>query len=149
MKLEDEIKSSFRNEYQKARLNIYFTHNYLSQQTHNMMKTQGLTPQQFNILRILRGQKGNAVSIGLIKDRMIDKNSDVSRILERLVKKGLIERTENSIDRRQKDVIISSEGLKVLSSTDELEAELDNQLSALTKTEVKTLNDLLDKVRES
>lgn len=147
MKLEDEIKSKFRNDYHKALVNLYYTHNVIGEQFFKIMKEYGLAAPQFNVLRILRGQHPDAVSIGLIKERMLDKNSDVSRIVDRLYKKKLVERKESKTDRRQKDVVITKKGLKLLDKMTICEEREDSILSKLNKKEVKLLNDLLDKIR--
>ena len=148
MKLEDELKSKFRNEAQKARLNVYFTQNFLGTKMKEVMKSYGLTATQYNILRILRGQKTKTASVGIIKDRMIEKNSDVSRLLDRLLAKKLIERKESKTDRRLKDVKINKDGLELLSKMDSCDEKSDQLLSNLTEKEIKELNRLLDKIRE-
>ncbi len=147
MKLEDEIKSKFRNEYHKALVNLYYTNNQLGQQFFKMLNEHGLAAPQFNVLRILKGQHPKAVSIGLIKERMLDGNSDVSRIVERLFKKGLVKRKESKMDRRQKDVLISQEGLTLLNKMALCEKQEDELLSNLNEKEVELLNILLDKIR--
>lgn len=147
MKLEDEIKSKFRNDYHKALVNLYYTHNVIGEQFFKMMKEYGLAAPQFNVLRILRGQHPDAVSIGFIKERMLDKNSDVSRIVDRLYKKKLVERKESKTDRRQKDVVITKKGLELLDKMTICEEREDSILSKLNKKEVKLLNELLDKIR--
>lgn len=147
MKLEDEIKSKFRNDYHKALVNLYYTNNVIGEQFFKMLTEYGLAAPQFNVLRILRGQHPDAVSIGLIKERMLDKNSDVSRIVDRLYKKKLVERKESKSDRRQKDVVITKNGLELLGKMTICEKREDNILSNLTKKEVKLLNELLDKIR--
>lgn len=147
MKIEEEIKSKFSSEYHKLLVNIHLTSSRLGERMQSEMKKHGLTATQYNVLRILRGQNKVPASIGLIKDRMIERNSDVSRIIDRLVKKELIERTENQIDRRQKDVIISDKGLTVLTEIDTLERKIKEELGHLSKEEVETLNALLDKAR--
>lgn len=147
MKLEDEIKSKFRNDYHKALVNLYYTNNVIGEQFFKMMKEYGLAAPQFNVLRILRRQHPDAVSIGLIKERMLDKNSDVSRIVDRLYKKKLVERKESKTDRRQKDVVITKKGLELLDKMTICEKKEDNILSKLSKKEVKLLNELLDKIR--
>ena len=96
MKIEEEIKSHFRNEYHKALVNIYYTNSMLVEELQIALKKYGITTQQYNILRILRGQHQKAVSIGTIRERMLDKNSDVSRIIERLKVKKLVSRGESN-----------------------------------------------------
>lgn len=147
MKIEDEIQSKFRNEYQKLTVNLYITANQVNEPFQTIIKGFGITSTQYNVLRILRGQKQKPVSIGLIKERMIEKNSDVSRVIDRLLKKNLIIRKENKADRRQKDIIISEAGLELISNIDPIEQSMDENLTHLTIEEVQLLNNLLDKLR--
>ena len=147
MKIEDEIKSNFRNEYHKLRVNLLLTTTRLGEELQLMVKEFDLSPAQCNTLRILRGQNQQPASIGLIKERMIDKSSDVSRIVDRLLKKKLIARTENKIDRRQKDIVITKLGLELLSQIDKLEKKMDKSLLHLSESDAKQLNKLLDKLR--
>lgn len=148
MKIQDEIKSNFKNEYQKARVNIHFTNNYLSEHLIEILKPLDLSPTQFNVLRILRGQYPEASSIGLLKERMLDKNSDISRVVDRMLAKKLVIRKECKQDRRQKDIQISPLGLDYLSKIDDQEKELDQKMQHLTLEEVTQLNNLLDKIRD-
>ncbi len=148
MKLEEEIsQKQFRNEYHKAAVNVVYTFNWLNNQNIGFFKPLGITPQQFNILRILRGQHPKPATIKLIKERMLDKMSDASRIVEKLRVKGLVERNICSHDRRNVDVCITQKGLDLLSQIDSLDHEIDGRLSALNPEEIKQLNDLLDKLR--
>ena len=149
MRIEDEIKSKFKDERHKLSVNIHLTYARLGEKFQEIMKEHGLTSTQFNVLRILRGQNQKAVSIGLIKERMIDRNSDVSRIIDRLLKKVLIERKENEMDRRQKDVRISDKGLALLAEIDKSH-ELHGKLFChMSDQQVNQLNDLLDLARSS
>jgi DNA-binding MarR family transcriptional regulator len=148
MKIDDEIKGRFRNEYHRGIINLTYTLNQLNYQFLQFLKKHNVTQQQYNVLKVIRGFRSEApVSIGFIKDRMLDKNSDVSRIVDKLYERGLITRCEKSTDRRQKDVDISDKGLELLSSMDECEKQVDTLLSNLTEDEVKQLNTLLDKIR--
>ncbi len=148
MKLEEEIsQKQFRNEYHKAAVNMVYTFNWLNNFNVGFFKPHGITPQQFNILRILRGQHPKPATIKLIKERMLDKMSDASRIVEKLRIKGLVERNICSHDRRNVDVCITQKGLELLSAIDALEKEIDAKLSTLDEEEIKQLNDLLDKLR--
>ena len=147
MKIEDELQSKFKNEYHKLIVNIKLTSSRINEVMHEVMCLHDLTSTQYNVLRILRGQNQKAVSIGLIKGRMIERNSDMSRIIDRLAKKNFIERNENKADRRQKDVRISDAGLKVLAEIDNTEDSIMNLLGHLSEDEVVTLNNLLDKAR--
>jgi len=148
MKLSTEIEQKeFKSEYQKSIINIIYTYNYLVGNMNPMFKKYGITRQQYNVLRILRGQHGDPVTINLIKDRMLDKMSDASRIVVRLKKKNLIEKRQNSSDRRAADILISEKGLDLLATMDRAFDNLDNLIDALSKPEAETLNDLLDKLR--
>lgn len=148
MRLEDEIKQeSFRNEYHKLAVNILFTHGWLMNKIQQILSRFDLTPQQFNLLRILRGQYPSPASISLLKDRMLDKMSDASRLVDRLIQKGLVERKICESDRRKVDVVITKKGLKLLEKIDETDSEMDGYLQNLSESEAKKLNDLLDKLR--
>jgi len=147
MKIEDEIQSKFRNEYHKLMVNLILTSTRMGERFQHIISEYDITSTQFNVLRILRGQNKKAVSISLIKERMIDRNSDVSRIIERLVQKKYIERTENNEDRRQKDVRITDSGLKLLSKIDVCEKQMDKELKHLPEADAKKLNSFLDKLR--
>lgn len=148
MKLEDEIlQKHFRNEYHKAAVNVIFSYNWLVDYQVKLFKPYGITMQQYNILRILRGQQPNPATIKLIKERMLDKMSDASRIVEKLRLKGLVDRNICSNDRRNVDVCITEKGLRLLSQLDKYDDEIDAKLSTLKKEEITQLNDLLDKLR--
>ncbi len=147
MKLEDEIKSKFRDDYHKALVNLYYTNNVIGEQFFKMLKEFGLAVPQYNVLRILREEAPDSVSIGFIKERMLERNSDVSRIVDRLYNKKLVERKENESDRRQKDVLITKKGVDLLGKMTDCEEQEDANLSKLSKKEVKLLNELLDKIR--
>jgi uncharacterized lipoprotein YddW (UPF0748 family) len=147
MALENEINQrKFRNEYQKARLNILYTNNWLSEKINIIFDKWDITPRQFNILRILRGE-GKPLSTLQIRQRMLDKMSDTSRIVDRLVRKGMVRKTPNATDRRLVDVIITSRGRKLLEKIDPLEDEMDKMMSILSPEEASTLSRLLDKLR--
>jgi DNA-binding MarR family transcriptional regulator len=149
MKIEDEIKGRFRNEYHKGLINLTYTAKQLSYEFFQSLKKHGLTEQQYNVLRILRGFRSEApLSIGFIKERMLDKDSDVSRIVDRLFEKGLVSRRENPADRRQKSVEITGKGLELLNNMYNCELKADTLLNNLTLEEVNILNELLDKIRE-
>ncbi len=148
MKLEEEIsQKKFRNEYHKAAVNLIFTFSWLRSYQEKIFKPKGITMQQFNILRILRGQHPNPANIKLIRERMLDRMSDCSRIVEKLRRKGLIERTVCPKDRRHVDVVITDKGLDLLSKLDPVSEEVDKYLSKLNEGEVTKLNELLDKLR--
>jgi DNA-binding MarR family transcriptional regulator len=149
MKIEDEIKQPrFRDVYQKVAVNILFTSNWLMGRQQDFFKPFGITTQQFNILRILRGQHPNAISGVEIKGRMLDRNSDISRLLDRLVKKDLISKCQSENDKRAANVSITPKGLDLLHSIDDKFVEAERgQFSGLSDAEANQLSQLLDKAR--
>ncbi len=148
MELEKEIQSSkFEDGYHKAVVNISYTHGWLSNMLRTHLEKHNVTHQQFNILRILRGQLPNVATVNLLKDRMIDKMCDASRIVDRLVQKELVTRCTNSKDRRAVDIRISEEGLKILALIDKEVKMKDFLGNNLTEDEALTLSNLLDKMR--
>ena len=148
MRIEEEIKQkSFKSEYHKLAVNIIFTHGWLVGLQKRIFDNYDITGAQFNILRILRGQHPKPTSINMLKDRMLDKMSDTSRLIERLRIKGLVDRKICPNDRRKTDVTITKTGLSLLKELDNLELKIENSLSKIDKQEAKTVNDLLDKMR--
>jgi DNA-binding MarR family transcriptional regulator len=148
MKIEAAIKQqAFRNEYHRATVNLIYTCSTLSSEIQKILGTEGLTMQQFNVLRILRGQHPEPATNSLVRDRMIDKNSDVTRIVDRLRKTGHVKRTLCRDDRRRVDIIITEKGLHVLEKMDERNDEMDAMMKKLSKQEISQLNTLLDKIR--
>jgi len=148
MRIDDEIQSSkFENNYHKAVINISYTYNWVNNETRSLFEKNNITIQQFNILRILRGQYPNPATVNLLKERMIDKMSDASRIVDRLVQKGLVSRCTNTKDRRAVDIRISEQGLKTLAIMDEEFKIKDFLKDNLTEEEAGQLSDLLDKLR--
>ena len=147
MKLEDEIKQpSFLSNNHKASLNLLFTANWLMNKYEEIVKPYGITVQQFNVLRILKGQNPKAISASEIKARMLDKNSDISRILDRLSIKALISKEQNKYDKRATDVTITSKGLELLDTLTKEQTSLD-ALNSLSDEESSRLSDLLDLFR--
>jgi len=149
MKLEDEIKQvkAFTNEYSKVVVNIIYTYNWLEASTKTFFSDYDITSQQFNILRILRGQYPKPSTINLLRERMLDKMCDASRLVERLRIKDLVERTKASTDKRAVDIIITEKGLELLSKIDQNFPDFENKLQTLSQEEAVTLNNLLDKLR--
>ncbi|HMI78053.1 MAG TPA: MarR family transcriptional regulator [Ferruginibacter sp.] len=149
MGIEKDINQrKFRNEYQKSIINLIYTYNWMTEQLKKEIETFGLTMQQFNILRILRGSE-TPLSTLQIRERMLDKMSDTSRIVDRLIIKGLVKKMTCKTDKRLVDVIITDKGKKLLGQIDEQEEKMDNILNTLSLPEAKTLNKLLDKIRQS
>src|ERR1035438_2561517 len=122
MKLEHEIKQikKFRNAQHKLSINLTYTSNWYDEKKHKLLKQYNLTYQQFNILRILRGQYPKASSIKLLKERMIDKMSDASRLVDNLLRKNFVIKRISEVDRRHSEVIISDKGLRILEDIDKL-----------------------------
>lgn len=149
MTIEEELKGRFRNEYHKGLINLTYTTRQLNYGFLQTLKKHDITEQQYNALRILRGFRSQApLSIGFIKERMLDKDSDVSRLIDRLHDKGLVSRNENPDDRRQKSVEIMEKGLTLLQSMGGCKNMEDNMLKCLSENEIQELNRLLDKIRE-
>ncbi len=148
MRIEDEIQSTkFEDNYQKVVINIAYTEGWLNNLIRPYFEKYNLTNQQFNILRILRGQYPKPATVNLLKERMIDKMSDASRIVDRLVQKELVSRCTNTKDRRAVDVRISEKGLDILAKMDVEFKTKDFLKTSLTPQEAATLSDLLDKLR--
>ena len=149
MKIEDEIKQPhFRNTLQKASINLFFTHNWVEAKLKLVLEPFGVTMQQFNVLRILRGQYPNYVTTSTIRERLIDKMSDTSRIVDRLAQKEWVEKFACKADRRLVDIRISENGLDLLKQIDQIEDSLDAILGGLSEEDAEVLNTLLDKIRE-
>jgi DNA-binding MarR family transcriptional regulator len=149
MSLEKDInQSKFRNEYQKSVVNIVYTYNWMTEQLKQVFEKEGLTMQQFNILRILRGNNG-PLSTLQIRERMLDKMSDTSRIVDRLIIKGFVKKSVCKTDKRLVDVFITDKGKKILTKLDKAEDAMDNIIDSISVAEAKTLNKILDKLRKS
>lgn len=147
MKLEEEIRQPrFSSPHQKAVINLIFTSNWLINKQQKFFKPFGITAQQFNILRILKGSSPEGISGTEIKSRMLDKNSDISRLLDRLASKGLIERRVCPLDKRASDIFITTDGLSLLKKLQPCQKDLDTVL-AISEEEASLLSDLLDRAR--
>jgi MarR family multiple gene transcriptional regulator MgrA len=148
MKIEHAIQTKgFSSEEQRALINLIYTHNWLQSRSQQFFKKHGLTYQQYNVMRILRGQQPNPASIQLIKERMLDKQSDASRIVDRLLKAKYVKRTISKIDKRVSDVWLSNTGVALMAALDN---EIDDQhkmMTSLNNEELQLLNNLLDKLR--
>jgi DNA-binding MarR family transcriptional regulator len=150
MQLEREACNiAIRNEWQKASLNIIVTNSLLLNSYENFFKKYDLTAQQYNILRILRDQFPRPISTSVLREHMLDKMSDTSRLVSRLRSKDLVEVDRNASDKRLVNIIISSKGQDLLETIDYNLFKLDNLLQALTEEEAITLSNLLEKARTS
>lgn len=146
---QDIRQNKFRNEYQKAGLNLMYTYGWMMERIKEVFASEDITPQQFNILRILRGSHPQPLSTLQIRERMLDRMSDTSRIVDRLIAKGLVKKAVCKTDRRLVDVIISDKGKKLLERLDKRQDELDNIVGNLSEKEAASLSILLDKLRGS
>ncbi len=146
--IEDAIQQKeFKDPFNKAVVNLLYTHSYLVTSQNSLFKPYGISPEQYNVLRILRGQNGNPTTVSSIQDRMLNKMSNASRLVEKLKLKGWVKRTECPSDRRQVDVLITDEGLELLKTLEKLVEESNVRVVNLELEEAIQLNELLDKLR--
>ena len=149
MSIDKDIhQQKFRNEYQKAIINIIFTYNWMNEKLKAIFDNVGLTGQQFNILRILRGSE-TPISTLQIRERMLDKMSDTSRIVDRLIIKDYVKKVICKTDKRLVDVTITEKGKRMLKKMDGYQDDIDGIFATLSPGEAKTFNKLLDKIRQS
>lgn len=149
MSLEHDIQQrTFRSEYHKALLNLVYTHNVLLNESNNFFKHYSVTRQQYNVLRILRGQHPGGATVQLIRERMLDKMSDASRIVERLRAKGMVTRELSTKDKRTVSITITKDGITLLESMESCIEDLEKGIRNLTEQEAQQLNELLDKIRD-
>ena len=142
--LAKDIQSTFTSEWVKASLNVKYTANYLNQISEKFFSKYGISSQQYNVLRILRGAK-KPIKVSDIKSRMVEKTPNTTRLMDKLCAKTLIERTRSEDDRRTVYSQITQNGLNLLAELDQLDAK--TPLDHLSEAEVKDLNRLLDKIR--
>lgn len=147
MGIEKDIQqTNFRNEYQKMGINIIYTANWLNEHIGRVLCNQEITHQQYNILRILRGSD-KPLSTLQIRSRMLDKMSDTSRIVDRLVVKGFVDKNSCEKDKRLVDITLSKKGHQLVDSLDKFNAQIDELLSGVSEKEAANLNLILDKLR--
>lgn len=148
MNLEKELhQAQFANPYHHVALNIHFTSSWLAGLTHQLLKPHGISNQQFNVLRILRGCHPDSATMGAITQRMVDKMSNATRLVDKLRKKDLVLREVNAENRRQVDVWITAKGLTLLDELDRVMEKQINRMRTLDEAEATQLNVLLDKLR--
>jgi DNA-binding MarR family transcriptional regulator len=148
MGIEKDIQqTNFRNEFQKMGINIIYTANWLNEKIGQILSTEDITQQQYNILRILRGSD-TPLSTLKIRERMLDKMSDTSRIVDRLIVKGLVEKSACLKDKRLVDITLTKKGLILLEKLDDLNHQIDSLLKGVSEKEAHTLNQILDKLRD-
>ncbi len=149
MGIENDInQQKFRNDYQRAYINLFYTYGWLMEKIKQILASSDITPQQYNILRILRGSHPKPLSTLQIRERLLDKMSDTSRIVDRLLIKKLVIKKSSNIDKRLVDITITENGLALLLILDERNKEMDSIVSNLSKEEAIVLSKLLDKIRE-
>lgn len=149
MKLENAIQQfKFKSPLNKAFLNLIYTAGRIHAAQTRFFKQYDISPQQYNVLRILRGQHPNAASMGLVQERMLDQNSNASRLVEKLKQKNLVKRSECKADRRQVDLVITKLGLQLLEQLDELLPKMEEGFNKLSEVDFETLNRLLDTLNE-
>lgn len=148
MKLEEAIQSNkFRNDVHKASLNILYTAWWLKTVLSRELKEYGLTHEQYNVMRILKGKHPEQMCVRDIASRMIEKNSNVPRIIDRLLAKKLVKRATSEVDRRETVISLTPSGLSLLdNSTSSINQAMDEQVS-IGQQEAQVLNQLLEKVR--
>ena len=149
MVIEETLKISKRlPERKRALLNLLYTGNWVSDEIAKVLKPFDITPQQFNVLRILKGRQGEACSLKTIQERMISKMSNTTRLVDKLIKKEFVKRTQCETNRRKVDIVITPKGLLALDEisevVDQSEARMTDQLST---SELEDLNALLNKLR--
>lgn len=148
MKIEKAIqqKRPFRNNYQMAMVNLIYTNNWVTDRLRQHLKPYGITMKQYNVLRILKGA-GEPITTSVIRERLLDKMSDASRMVERLHQRGLVSRSTCSGDKRLVDVTLSEKGNDLLANIKHLEERLDAIFQELSEEEAAMLSNLLDKLR--
>ncbi|WP_276495995.1 MarR family winged helix-turn-helix transcriptional regulator [Pontibacter litorisediminis] len=150
MNLNDQLSIlSFRNEWQKASISLLYTHGFLSNGYDGFFKKFSLTSQQYNAMRILRDQFPKPISTSLLREKMLDRMSDASRLVSRLNAKGFVTVAQNATDKRLVNILISEKGLALLAKVDDELYQLDSLMQGLTEEEAATLVELLTKVRDS
>jgi len=148
MGLEEDIRQQkFESEHQKAAINILYTGSWIYNGNAARLKKHGITPEQYNVLRILRGSHPSKLMLADVSSRMIDKNSNATRLVEKLRQKDLVNRELCENNRRQVDISITDKGLGMMKSIDSEEGEWIDTLKNISKSEAADLNRLLDKLR--
>lgn len=150
MSIENDIKQkSFKSPYHRLIVNLLYTSNWIFSKQSGIFKEYDLSSQQYNVLRILRGSYPKPVKVNSIMERMLDKTSNVSRLVDKLLDKKLVERKVCENDRRAVNISITGEGLRVLSEIDPLNDEFSTSFDHLSEEEAISLSFLLDKLRKS
>lgn len=149
IRIEEAIKSKFKNEEQKLLINLLYTANWVKVWQNRFFKSFGITSSQYNVMRIVNGQKGQPASVQLIQERMIEQSSNASRLIDKLELKKLVERKGCPTDRRQVDILLTEEGKNLILA---IEQHMDLETSLLDGVEqdqMKMVNNLLDLIRNN
>lgn len=151
MGLEEDIKQNrqFKNEYEKLVVNLIYTNSWISEQQSCLFKPFGLTSPQYNVLRILRGHYPEPCTVNVIIDRMLDRMSNASRIVDRLEAKKLVVRKTSKLDKRAKDVLITRAGLSLLEEVDQRSKEWMDSFRTVSEDKIRIANEALDELRAS
>jgi DNA-binding MarR family transcriptional regulator len=148
MNIENEIKTLHISDNKKAIINVIFTSNFLSEEISNVLKPYDLSLQQFNVLRILNGQKGKPASLSFIQDRMISRMSNTSRLVDKLIQKDLVNRQVCEKNRRKVEIFITSNGKALLKQVNKLVDDKELEITnGMTFNQLHTLNTLLNELR--
>lgn len=149
MKLEEELRTEkFKTEQQRAVLSILFTASWIQERTNECFKSHGISQEQYNVLRILKGQKGKPANLSTVQERMIHRMSNATRLVEKLKQKGYVNRVTCEDNRRKVEITITEKGLDLLEKIDPRLAGTEESLfHALSEHEVREIGLLLDKVR--
>lgn len=148
MKIENELhQKTFNNIYHKLALNLMFTNNWLLESQVRILKPYSFTQPQYNVLRILRGSQDTPLTVNSIIERMLDRMSNVSRLVDKLLEKGYVSRSQSTDDRRAVDILITKKGLDILAEIDELQVVWEKSYTEISESDAKKLNDLLDDLR--
>lgn len=149
MKLEEELKTEkFKTEQQRAALSVLFTANWIEERTNECFKQHGISQEQYNVLRILKGQKGKPANLSTVQERMIHRMSNATRLVEKLKQKGYVTRVTCEDNRRKVEIAITDSGLLLLDQIDPKLAQTEIDLfRKLNDQEIKEIGILLDKIR--
>ncbi len=149
MNIEQELQMKrFESDEQKASLNVLFTASWMKSRINQWLKDYDLTHEQLNVLRIVRGQRSKPVCVRDISERMIDRNSNTTRIIDKLEAKSLVRRSQSEEDRREMVIILTNDGKELLKKVDAGFQNTNFRMAALTQAEAQVLSALLDKMRE-
>ena len=148
MNIEEVIKQpKFKDEHERAHINLMYTANWMSSNYHQTLKPFDISSQQFNILRILRGQNGKPASLKLLTERMLDKMSNTSRLVEKMLAKELLKREICPENRRQVEIVLTEKGMKVCNEVSKKVDEIRKGSIKISENEAMELNRILDKMR--